>query len=499
MSDKKAPNGIQFPVDAKGKRSTTGVAKRIWTTAMGDDAAYKQAVMGEKDWRHKYGPYVVRLAEAMMKSKETCIAIAERGIKAALGEFEFVRDGNTQPFAQAMANITDTFETAVFEGKHDKPAPFSVPYEGKSLSGEDLIKKVEEWCTYGTGEASVAESVKTVVGEAKEVEEAIKDKVFVVIGATSAMGPLKTLLSLGATVVGISRPSRKWADLIAFARDSPGTLLAPAPLGTDLSKSDEELAKVVGADLLTQAPELRTWLCDLEPSKRLVLGCYVYLDGGAHVRATVAMDAIAAEILAKRPSTVLAYLASMGTAHPIPQAAYEDSIKNYDSTPWWTGPVGFLTGSFTGFPKNARTPVTSEDEKETYYVHDGCSVVQGPNYQLAKTLQNWRAALAWSQGHVVSANMAPPARTESMLHNKQVATALRGMPHYKPLMVFDYETVSPIMTLLLFADINDDRSGTDSVNPMEVFFHNSWHGGLWRVAYKPDSIGTSTYLLGLVS
>ena len=44
------------------------------------------------------------------------------------------------------------------------------------------------------------------------------------------------------------------------------------------------------------------------------------LDGEAHVRASLAMDAIAADLVANRPGTALAYLSSPGTAFPIPKA-----------------------------------------------------------------------------------------------------------------------------------------------------------------------------------
>jgi len=46
----------------------------------------------------------------------------------------------------------------------------------------------------------------------------LSGKYFVLIGATSEMGPLKFLLSHGANVIGIARPSGKWAGLLETAR-----------------------------------------------------------------------------------------------------------------------------------------------------------------------------------------------------------------------------------------------------------------------------------------
>jgi hypothetical protein len=42
-----------------------------------------------------------------------------------------------------------------------------------------------------------------------------------------------------------------------------------------------------------------------------------------------------------------------------------------------------------GFDTNARAPVLAEDGNE-YFVHNGLVSLQGPNYALAKTMQNWR-------------------------------------------------------------------------------------------------------------
>lgn len=506
MSEQKevALQGVQFPVSA-GRRTTTGVSKRVWSKAMGDNLGeFAKAVMAEKDWRHKYGKYVVQVAEKSVQSRDECLAIAKRGLAQVHKEFEFIRDGVTYPILEAMSTLTGSLDTVVVEGSGEPVTQLTVPYEGKELTSDTLLKQVKDWIEYGTGEGSVNESMRGILNHPQWVQDVIQNKVFVVIGATSALGPLRSLLSLGGTVVGISRPSRKWAELIAFARASAGTLIVPVPEGSKEGMSDEELAAVAGADLLTQTPEIRGMVKAVCPEKTLVIGCYVYLDGEAHVRASVAMDLVCEEVCAARPDTALAYLVSMATAHPIPKDAYDASVANYNKSPWWSGPMAFVTGSFAGFSKNARSPSKATGSDDTYYVHDGVSVLQGPNYQLAKSMQNWRAALMRDSGTTVSANMAPPARTESMLHNKQVATALKGMPSFKPCMAFDYQTVSPIMTYLLLSDLSDPNSPAQGhngqfKNPMEVFWHNSWHGGLWRAAYQPQATGTASYLFGLVN
>jgi hypothetical protein len=89
-------------------------------------------------------------------------------------------------------------------------------------------------------------------------------------------------------VAAVSRPSKGWATLVAYAEASPGTLLLPltlpggaagftdaAPQPTDAG----ELGALAGADLLAQTPEIRTWVQSLCPGKRLVLQNLAYLDG----------------------------------------------------------------------------------------------------------------------------------------------------------------------------------------------------------------------------
>lgn len=106
----------------------------------------------------------------------------------------------------------------------------------------------------------------------------------------------------------------------------------------------------------------------------------------------------------KEGGVALAYLSSPGTAFPIPEAAYAASVKQHekDKNTWWHSPLSLVTG---GFKPNCRPPTNRGEGKSPCYVHNGHLILQGPNYGLAKTLQNWRTVLARAEGAVVSANM----------------------------------------------------------------------------------------------
>lgn len=150
----------------------------------------------------------------------------------------------------------------------------------------------------------------------------------------------------------------------------------------------------------------------------------------------------------------LAYLSSPGTAFPIPEGAYVASGKRYeaDKHTWWHAPLSLMTG---GFKPNCRPPTNRSEGKSPCHVHNGHLILQGPNYALAKTLQNWRtvAGRAGPGAAAVSANMAPASRTGSMQHVKSVALGLEGQRHFPPLRAFDADTSASLMAALLLYDL----------------------------------------------
>lgn len=148
--------------------------------------------------------------------------------------------------------------------------------------------------------------------------------------------------------------------------------------------------------------------------------------------------------------------------------------------------------------KNAKKPVPAKDGSEFYLVN-GISVAQGPNYALAKRMQHWRAIIARSKGCVVSSNIAPSTSTASVVQNRTFAWAYEGMPYFKPYEIFAPETSNAVMSALLFYDLNDAQSAGNPrsilSNPNQLFSYGSFHGGVWRCAYEIDSIGEASVFL----
>ena len=117
---------------------------------------------------------------------------------------------------------------------------------------------------------------------------------------------------------------------------------------------------------------------------------------------------------------------------------------------------------------------------------------QGPNYALAKRLQQWRAVAR--PGQRVSANVAPATRTRSVLKNKALAAAYNGAYRFG-VEIFEPETATALMAALLVHDLRQGRA--DFAHPAQLLADQAAHGGLWRMACQPRSALPFAALLGL--
>eukprot|EP00667_Euglena_gracilis_P005758 EG_transcript_5793 len=492
--------GVAFPADAAGERSTTAFGKAVFggcVSAVAPDVA--KAVERERDWRHRYPAPLLRIAEAALHSPENALTIARTGLGLVHGAFQFVRASSSTLLSAALQeHSTPLYRTAVIKGQKEGPAPPpSMPLGRATLEGEALLKQLQEWADHGTIEPDVVAAVAEVQKNPEWRD--LRGRHFVIFGANSEMGPLPHLLAMGATVIAIARKSQKWQRLIDIARQSSGTLTFPVDVEVDDKTPDDILCRAAGCDLLANTPEIHTWLRGVVQPP-LTIGMYVYMDGEAHVRATVAADALTHHLAQQLgPQNVsLAYLGSPAVAAAIPTAAAQAQADNRAVAPWWQTPLSWLCG----FQSNSRPPVTAADGTQ-FFVNDGYSVLQGPNYALAKTIQMWRAMVARAEGMVVSSPMAPAAKSDSVMHNPQMATAMDGMHHFKPLYAFEPSTASALMALLLVHDLMNPKAASHPEvplrNPMELFAQTAVHGGTWRCGYTLDSIGKALFLCGKVA
>lgn len=497
------PKGLVFPLDKKGGRSSTGANKVVIAACMEKlDPAKAEKVMKEKNWRFKYIKYLKQMLTGQCESPEKALESSEAGLDKAREIFEFAcPDGSTISLAKAMEEKNEEkFHTGFVKGTGAKPDggnKFAVPYKGKNISGQELKDQIKKWVDYGTIEPSCGEALTKCVDNPEWFSPtALADQYFVLLGAGSAMGPFLVLMALGANVIAVDLDRAPiWKRLITIAKNSPGgSLTFPLKKAQSACATDDELYENAGCNLFTQTPMIRDWAVGLYPGKKLTCGSYAYLNGALHVQVSLAMDAICKDLSEKRKAS-LAYLCTPTDLHLIPEeanAAAEAEYKNYSGKLYC-----MLLRAFSGgklLRKNALKGVGGKGGP--YYMVNGISVAQGPNYALAKRMQHWRAVVARSKGCIVSSNIAPATSTASVVHRREFAWAYEGMPYFRPYEIFAPETSNAVMTGLLFFDLNDKSSAgnpeTKLNNPYELFSYGSFNGGCWRCAYEVDSIGEAS-------
>jgi hypothetical protein len=268
-------------------------------------------------------------------------------------------------------------------------------------------------------------------------------------------------------------------------------------VGGDVHPDDDAtICSAAGADLLTQTPEVRTWLAEMD--QPFILGTYAYADGAIHALLSVASDAIASSLMSERDDLTLAFLATPTDVFVVPIECVEESRRRWDNR----GLGGLLQAPLRiarQFEPNYPTTYTTLAGQHIG-LNDSIIPQQGPNYILAKRIQRWRALVARAEGVPVSLNLAPATRTRSVVRNRALAAAYAGADKFG-VEVFDPSTSTTLMAAMLVHDLRNPASpanpATELINPMDLFARGANHGGLWRAAYAPRSVLGIAALLGM--
>jgi hypothetical protein len=480
--------GVAFPSSADGRRSTSALGRAVVADALRPvDPAGALAAEQETNWRAGYLVHFRRLVEAGLGSRENALSIAGEGLASLHRRMRVVGPDGAETGLDRLASATPDRALGTVEvlGTGEREEEFSLPYGGRRLRGDELRRRLDGWAEAGVLEPSAAEAVRAVVDHPAWL--ALPGHTVAVLGAGAEMGPLTALLRWGARVAGVDLPrTALWQRVLDTARRSSGALVVPV-VPTD-DPDDRQLAACAGADLIAEVPEVADWLSGL--AGELVLGNYVYADGAANVRVSVAVDALTTRILASRPSTALAFLATPTDVFAVPGEAVEHSVRAYAGRSRAAKLLGRPLRTLSAGRLLRRAYVPGADPG----ISDVLVAQQGPNYALAKRLQRWRAATARAAGTTVSMNVAPPTRTRSVVKNRALAAAYAGA-HRFGVEVFEPATANVLMAALLVHDLNTG-GGPAHDQPWQDEAFAAVHGGLWRMPYAARSALGLAALLG---
>jgi hypothetical protein len=485
--------GIQFPSTPDGRRSTSDTARAVIEAAfeaIGAEAS--RELRAERRWRERYPHYVRQLVERSLESPENAIAIARAGLEATRRTFQFWRHGQPVSLDAAMSTpAPGAFRTATLDGgNRSAPPTWEVPYRGTTLSGDTLLRQLEQWERAGVMEPSHAEALRLVLRNPDWLD--LSDRTLALLGAASEAGPYPWLMRWRANVVAVDlqRP-HVWQRLVQLASTGNGRLLAPVAAHAPAGEGADYLRAQAGADLLTQAPEIADWLKSF--SGDLDIASLAYLDGERHVRVSVAMDAIVTALGEARPGTSLAYMATPTDVFAVPEEVSQAAASRYGQrAALGRAARATLRGVSRGalFQPNVSRLVQSSNGQR-YGTVDCLILQQGPNYALAKRLQQWRAIAARTAGRRVSINVAPSTATQSVVKNPLLAAGFRGASTFG-VEIFEPATTNALMAALWVHDLRNPAALANPAvplrHPLELIMQGANHGGMWRLPYLPRSV-----------
>lgn len=488
-ADPALAQGIVFAAEADGTRSTSAAGTRIVAAALEvlDPTAAEQA-RAESRWRTRYPMHIRRLVQCGVAHPGQVIASAQVALDTAWASMQWQDPCGTLSLRDALhTHAGPLLDTCAVQGVGDpSPAPWTVPVRGKSLQGGALLEQIRDWLQRGIIERGAAEALARCVAHPEWFD--LSDRTLVLLGAASEAGPLHWLMRWRATVVAvdIARAST-WERLETAARQGNGVLLAPVHRATDANPAAMAVP-IPGVDLLRDAPAVAAWLKTLPGP--LDIAALAYLDGERHVRVVLAMDMVMQALCAADARTGLAFLATPTDVFAVQRAVEDAALSAFARRPLASRTLQSLLALATGTRFFQPNTASAAAGQAALGVTDSLVLQQGPNYALAKRIQQWRALVARAAGHRVSLNVAPSTTTSSVVKNPALAAGFAGADSFD-IEVFEPATTNALMAALWVHDLRHPGAAanptTSLVHPLELFALQACHGGLWRCPYLPRS------------
>lgn len=479
---------LNFHDSASGERiGSTRLARNVLDLATREvSPLLNSKVLSIKKWRKRYQQVYCELAQVEYYQEQNLLEIAKIGLAEISNSIQDETGTKLPQIISAGWSGREQVQTFTIKGR-GPVKQLRVP----RISS--LTDAAQIWTHENLAEPGLVSSFSFLDAHRKLP---LGMDILVALAGAAEYAPTKYWLDLGGTVAVAARPSgKRWADLIAYARQSAGTLLVPVikrRLSDDaLELSDTEIATKSGLDLVEDAAVLASWVASLakKHSQRIVLGQYAYAPGAQHILVQAVQDAVAEEMCQKlAPSRVaLAWLATPTDATAVPARVLEQSLEAHKNR----AAKIKLRDAVLGMRRTSGTFFESRFGEKLALI-DPTSAVQGSSYALAKRSQRWRAYLANSQGVKVSYAVSPPAKTYSVLSFRALNATYRGAPKFG-LQPFEVADAAIAATAVLLRDLHGPMHSRGSTS---LHTDNAIHGGLWRLMYRPSSVWTRATVLG---
>ncbi len=461
----------------------------------------------EKKWRESYIEHFMNVQRCMLRNKDDCIKVAQAGLNG----FYKMMTWNGKPLEQVqLISHEGYFDTGVVEGQGnetDRKFILPVPKRSAAESAQsdapskltvnlskkaDILETASKWVELGIAEPSVVDALDFLLADGTDEFLPLSSECFIVLGAGSQMGPARTLLTLGATVVAVEleQATKVWAELEDFARSSAGKLIYPRRVSTGKR----------GADVIADMPQLADWIANgaIPDGMKPVLVSSLYLDGAKFVKVTAASDWIGSTLLKVRPDTVLQSLCSPSETFCVPERDVDMAKSRWDNKVF-SHPMDLvlrlITFNQTLLPNNPEYIADSG-----LYMQNSYTQEQGPSYAFAKLVQRWRTVVAGPSNAV--ALVAPASLTVSVMHMQLVKMGILGCERFG-IVPFLPSTSAAIMTAMLVhsvktIDEDSNRKKLFEENPLSTLQLNAVHGGTWTSSYTTSSVTKISILVHLL-
>ncbi|WP_151776871.1 hypothetical protein [Acinetobacter brisouii] len=499
-----APEGLQFPLDPASQRASTScTGKQILSEALAlVDNKLSQQVLKEKNWRKRYPIYFKALVHHGILYQDNPVKIASQGLHKAHQLFEFYRDHQRFSLKDFMrVPHIQNLHSVVVQGQSQQAPEWFVPYQGQKLNGQALLDQIARWEQQGIIESSHAEALRAVQAHPEWFD--LSDSTMVLFGAGSEAGPLTWLSKWKANIVAVDLPNEKvWSRILNTIQHGNAKLIAPCQEAIVEDTPLDVLSSKLGANLLTQTPEIAAWLAQMP--ERLNLAAIAYLDGEKHVRVAMAMDAIMQYISEQKPNTSLMFMCTPTDVYAVPKQVVDHCKQKSRerSTIEKLLAKGVSSLSIRHFLKPHSRQLIHSNNGKDYAIADCLVIEQGPNYALAKRIQQWRAITAQEHGQHVCINIAPSTTTHSVTKNPLLKAAFNGA-HLFNVEAFEPETTNALMAAMWIHDLRNPKALANPSNqldhPLELIMQGANHGGMWNAAYLVRSALPFAAIYGLVA